>query len=453
MNSTKKFKAVKNPLSMINKDQKGKAQMNPDIFNIETIEEIIDNLGYPVEIHNVITQDGFLLRLYRIPRGKNSEPKEKNRPPVFFQHGLFDSSDCWVCNKEEQCYPFRLVNRGYDVWMGNSRGNKHSKYHTKFSPTSFEFWSFSFDEMAKYDLKATLDYISKVNRSEEKVIYIGHSTGNNILFSGLNNDINYFKSKIKLFIALAPLTNLLNVDANLIHLFNNLEIDKFWKTIGKNEIFPESYQSMMTNIALHKNMSFFFHNFINLIENNCQENNDPDALNTYFSHFPSGSSYKCFSHILQTIRKKSFSHYDYGLFANMELYKLPYPPDYEMEEINDIKIVIIVGKDDKFSTCTDGKILNSKLNKNVILYKEVENLGHFGFFCGKRMKWFNEVLDIIENNTEKFVNNEEAVEENKKNNDSKEEKKPEDKVMIENGIIEHNHIALSHNTEEDEIVK
>jgi predicted alpha/beta hydrolase len=45
-----------------------------------------------------------------------------------------------------------LANQGYDVWVGNSRGNAYSSplINTKIKA----FWDFSFDEMAKYDLPA-----------------------------------------------------------------------------------------------------------------------------------------------------------------------------------------------------------------------------------------------------------------------------------------------------------
>lgn len=50
---------------------------------------MILNEGYPVETHEVMTFDGYLLTLHRIPARLGS-------PAVFMQHGLFGSSFDWV---------------------------------------------------------------------------------------------------------------------------------------------------------------------------------------------------------------------------------------------------------------------------------------------------------------------------------------------------------------------
>ena len=65
-------------------------------------------------------------------------------PVVYLQHGLMDSSDSFITNYENKAIGFVLANRGYDVWIGNSRGNKHSIEHVKFTRKSKEFWEFSF---------------------------------------------------------------------------------------------------------------------------------------------------------------------------------------------------------------------------------------------------------------------------------------------------------------------
>jgi len=54
---------------------------------------------------------------------------------------------------------FLLSNLGYDVWLGNNRGNIYSKDHQTFDYGSKEFEDFSFYEMGTKDLPAMIDYI------------------------------------------------------------------------------------------------------------------------------------------------------------------------------------------------------------------------------------------------------------------------------------------------------
>jgi len=67
---------------------------------------------------------------------------------------LLDSSDSALTNSEEKAVGFMLANAGFDVWLGNSRGNKHSKNHTFLNTSSLEFWSFTFMDMSEHDLPA-----------------------------------------------------------------------------------------------------------------------------------------------------------------------------------------------------------------------------------------------------------------------------------------------------------
>jgi hypothetical protein len=52
-----------------------------------------------------------------------------------------------------------LSNLGYDVWLGNNRGNIYSKDHKTLDYGSEEFEAFSFYEMGTKDLPAMIDYI------------------------------------------------------------------------------------------------------------------------------------------------------------------------------------------------------------------------------------------------------------------------------------------------------
>jgi pimeloyl-ACP methyl ester carboxylesterase len=90
-------------------------------------------------------------------------------------HGLLDSSDTFIINEETSALAFVLANRGYDVWLGNNRGNKHSKKHVSLDSKDDQFWDYTFEEMAIFDLPAGFKYIYE--QTNQKIIYIGHSEG------------------------------------------------------------------------------------------------------------------------------------------------------------------------------------------------------------------------------------------------------------------------------------
>jgi lysosomal acid lipase/cholesteryl ester hydrolase len=95
-----------------------------------------------------------------------------------------------------------LADVGYDVWLGNMRGNKYGLEHERLNANDEAFWDFSFDEMSNFDLTSMIDYALNIT-NEKQLIYIGHSQGTMIQFAQLskNQDLS---SKIKLFIALGP---------------------------------------------------------------------------------------------------------------------------------------------------------------------------------------------------------------------------------------------------------
>ena len=113
----------------------------------------------------------------RIPGIKNNiDIDDKERPPVFFQHGFSDCSDTWLSNTADKAPAFIAVNQGFDVWLGNSRGNKYSTGHTHLDPVNDakEYWNFDWVEMGLYDVPASIDYI--INSTNfDKVAYVGHS--------------------------------------------------------------------------------------------------------------------------------------------------------------------------------------------------------------------------------------------------------------------------------------
>lgn len=121
------------------------------------------NSKYSVDSHTVHTEDGYILKLFRI-RGDGTEiprlGKGRPRPAVFMQHGLISSAESFI-NNGRNSLPFRLIEKGYDVWLGNNRGNIYSRKHEVFNidTDDRQFFDFSFYELGKFDIPAMIDYV------------------------------------------------------------------------------------------------------------------------------------------------------------------------------------------------------------------------------------------------------------------------------------------------------
>ena len=165
------------------------------------IKEIALFKNLSIQEYTVLTEDGYLLGLFRIP-GKLEEQEVKPGPPVLLMHGIFDSADSWILN-DERSPAVILSKAGYDVWLGNSRGNKYSRSHIALNPESEEFWNFSWEEAGKHDLPALTDFI--LSRSEHnKLAFIGHSIGATQAFYAITTNNDYYRNKWGLFVALSP---------------------------------------------------------------------------------------------------------------------------------------------------------------------------------------------------------------------------------------------------------
>ena len=114
---------------------------------------------YEVESHVATTDDGFLLKMFRVkPNKELTRVDNGQRPAVLLQHGLLSCSETFV-NDGENSWASKLVDAGFDVWVANSRGTVYSKGHTNLIHTDQEYYDYSFYEMGKYDTPAMVDYI------------------------------------------------------------------------------------------------------------------------------------------------------------------------------------------------------------------------------------------------------------------------------------------------------
>ena len=86
----------------------------------------------------------------------SSQGRQERRPVAFLQHGLKCSSADFVVGSG---IALEFARRGHDVWLGNFRGNVHSRGHDELGPGDQRFWHFSWEEHGSYDLPAMIDYV------------------------------------------------------------------------------------------------------------------------------------------------------------------------------------------------------------------------------------------------------------------------------------------------------
>lgn len=93
--------------------------------------------------------------------------------------------------------------------MGNNRGNHFSRP----KKTDAAYWNHvDFELMGTHDLPAMIDYILEETKDHNVLgkiaAYIGHSQGTTQFFIGSSMLPGYFKAKVNMFVALAPIVRL-----------------------------------------------------------------------------------------------------------------------------------------------------------------------------------------------------------------------------------------------------
>ncbi|KAJ2944857.1 hypothetical protein O0L34_g1749 [Tuta absoluta] len=205
---------------------------NFDTYNVPdsylNISQLVERNGFPFERHFVTTEDGYILELHRIP-GKG--------PVVFLNHGITMSSVDFVVGGANGSLAFYLARRGYDVWMGNARGNRFSRRNLYISPADQpQFFNFTWHEIGIYDLPATIDYILKLT-GETALNYVGFSQGNTSFYV-LCSLLPEYNKKIKVHISLSPITFFSHLFSPVLRLSYILQLFEILMAVGWYDFLP-----------------------------------------------------------------------------------------------------------------------------------------------------------------------------------------------------------------------
>ena len=343
--------------------------------------------SYPVESHRVTTQDGYILTLNRIQRKYSSI--SPNLPVVLLMHGLLDSSDGAVINDESKSPAFMLANLGYDVWSGNARGNKYSRSHVKYDPDNDrEFWDFSWDDIAAYDLPVFFDYVTKAT-GQQKIDYMGHSQGTTVMFAALADKNPVVTQHLGKFIALGPVAYVFHQsskpmqilsDSRLLDLLNYLNLDEFSPSDWLQKSVWKIICAQFGNICVDLLGSF---------SDADPSRDNMERADVFVGHFPSGTSLKNVYKWQQEILVDAFQKFDYGAEENLRRYGQTVPPPYNLGNIEH-KVYLFSASEDLLSNPTDVQRLKDELKDAEL--KIYPKMGHLTFMVGQDMSFMNDVI-------------------------------------------------------------
>ncbi|XP_012153789.1 gastric triacylglycerol lipase [Megachile rotundata] len=350
--------------------------------------ELIKRDGYPIEVHKVITEDGYILEIHRIPHGKNNYKSNltTSKSPILIQHGLASSSADWILMGPNEALGYILADAGYDVWLGNNRGNIYSKNHISMAPSNRRFWDFSYHELGVYDLPAMIDYVLNCTK-REKLFYIGHSQGTTQFWVMMSQKPTY-NAKIQLMVGLAPAAFTGNIRGPITKLAR-LTYMGVWigEAFGYPEVRSRSVWEKFVSNTLCQNATsqFFCNNFLFIVTGLSQTNLSTANLTMIMNHIPAGASWKQVVHFGQGyIHPNHFRQFDYdNEQKNKRIYNSSIPPEYELNKV--IAPVALFSSDgDRLATPEDTVLLKEKLG-NVVFHKEIfmDSFTHYNFIWGK----------------------------------------------------------------------
>ncbi|XP_018304076.1 lipase 3 [Mycetomoellerius zeteki] len=373
-----------------------------------TALDLVKKYGYNGEVHEVITSDGYILELHRITgrNNFNNSCTRVQKPVAFVMHGLLCSSACFIVSGPEKGLAFVLADAGYDVWLGNARGNVYSRKHKLPTIRKELYWDFSWHEIGVYDLPAMIDYIVKTT-GREKMFYLGHSQGTTVFFV-MSTELPEYQHKIQAMFALAPVAycgRMRNPIFQFLARFSD-PLDELFKLIGIYEFAPtdeimKQFQKMVcAEDAITQPLCA---NVLFLISGFDKDQFDTTLLPLILEHVPAGAATKQIMHYAQLIKSGSiitsekFRQYDYSLITNLIKYGTFRPPKYDLRKIK-VPVSLHYGANDWLAHVDDvdqlEKELGNPLGKFLVPHKK---FNHLDFMWAKDVKelLYNKILNLM----------------------------------------------------------
>ncbi|KAK8664071.1 hypothetical protein V6N13_083874 [Hibiscus sabdariffa] len=386
--------------------------------------------GYKCEEHLVQTDDGYILSMQRIPEGlaEGNGGAGNTKQPVLIQHGVLVDGMTWLLNSPDENLPMILADNGFDVWIANTRGTRFSRTHVSLDPSQSEFWDWSWDELASFDLSAVFDLV--FNQTQQKIHYIGHSQGTLIGLASFSG--GHQADTLKSAVFLSPIAYLSHMSTTLGAAAAKAFVGEITAWTGIIEFNPKGQQAATFLRTLCSYPGVDCDDLLTAITGkNCCLN--ASAVELFLKNAPQSTSSKNMVHLSQTlesVRENDENNSDRimickaawedvpehvvrdGVMAkynydrpdyNLKYYGTISPPVYDISNItHDLPIFISYGGQDALSDVKDvQQLLDCLKNHDAdkLTTQFINEFAHVDFIMAANAKdiVYNQILQFFQN--------------------------------------------------------
>ncbi|CAL9127982.1 unnamed protein product [Musa textilis] len=297
--------------------------------------------------------------MHRIPQGRGGGNPGK-RQPVLLQHGVLMDGLTWLLNPPQQSLAFVLADNGFDVWITHGRGTRWSHRHESLDTSDPAYWAWSWDELASFDLPATVGFV--VQQTGQKLHYVGVTFGTLTALSAFSE--GKLVDKIKSAALLTPVAYLTYMTTPIgvaaASAFSGE--GRMLGALGVAEFDPKGAVGT------------------NFLESVCAM----PGVNCYDLMASFTATYKLF-------RRGVITKYDHGSsMANMAAYGQSSPPEYHMPNIpHHLPLLLSYGGGDMLSDVKDVQLLLNDLSNHdadKLVVQLVKEYAHLDFVMGVNAK-------------------------------------------------------------------
>jgi lysosomal acid lipase/cholesteryl ester hydrolase len=292
---------------------------------------------------------------------------------------------------------------------------KHTELKEGIDGWDKDFWDFSWEEMAQYDLPAEIDHILATTSASD-LSYIGHSQGTTQAFAAFSlPEFSEMADKVRLHIALAPVAFVGNTESVLFQLAGHLDVISNLALIPDVNVFGNNFlgagagsdmiKSLVPSLcslflgdcdteertgAAHESLfdSGMMGSLFGLPD---MQHLNQSRIPVYLGHIPEGTSVKNLIHWSQAVKSNAFRPFDDGQGGGVE--------DYDLTNYR-VPTVLVSGRKDPISNRKDIQKLVRWLAQSpgvLVRSKELESYDHNDFTIsidGDRV-FFPFILDYL----------------------------------------------------------